>query len=353
MTDKTVAPAESTTKAVMTDPAEGRVDVDGLPDGEGSGHIEQDATRASIYARHSAKRRTELPGLSTLETPTNTESAEVPIIDASVESEEIEVTINGRTRKVLASKVEDAGGVDAYQKKVAGSELLQQAAAERARLREEQAALDRTKQEVIFERNQLEVERKVAPKAAPAVDDEALKAMAREYHEAMIDGDMDKADDLLIRMQGARPATPIDPDAIVERAVVRAKEVSAEEERQRRAVITERERLEAVAQFEKDHADLANDPTLRAIVNSKSAEIYRENPDKGPAAIIKEATDHALDFVKRLKGPAVPANPRLEAKRQQTVIRGGSARAASMPAPKPQTKSSYVAQLRERRGLPP
>lgn len=353
-------PVETGSEVKMTDPNEGKVDLEG-GGGEGAASvIAVDETRAAIYAKHAAKQRSRVPhALSTAAAPVGDEPPANPAPDPGpgddpAREEQVEVTINGKKRMVPASRVEEAGGIDAYQKKVAGSELLQEAAAERARLREEQEALERTRQAVIFERNQLEVERKAAPAPAakPAIDDEALKAMAREYHEAMIDGDMDKADDLLIRMQGARPATPIDPDAIAEKAVLRAREELTAEERAKKLARWKTERLEAVGEFETNDADIAGDAELRRLVDVKTVEIYQKDPEKGPKAIISEAVQEVRDLVKRLKGPDNPAsNPRLDAKRSHTVVRGGSVRAAAKPAPKPQSKSQYVQDLRARRGL--
>lgn len=338
-----------TTKVEMVDEAKGLVDLDkdkeeGEADGE-HGDAEaiapEDEARNAIYAKHSELRKEEL-GI-TEEPEVKEEEKPEPEAD-----EEITVTINGRTRKVLASKVEEAGGVDAYQKKVAGSELLEQAALERKRLADQQAELNRRTREV--EQREQEIARAAKEKPTELPDTGALKTLAREYHEAMLDGDLDKADDLLIKMQAAQKATPVDPDAIATIAVKRAKEELTAEQREKQAADFESARAKAQQEFEENHEAIAADPELFEIVNAKTIEVRREHPDWGPKAIIDESVERVNRLVTRLKTPS-SSEEKLTAKRGLTQVRGGSARSIPRPTPKPQTGSQYVEQLRKARGL--
>lgn len=336
-----------TTKPVMDD-GSNVVDLDKEtpePSDEVQGDLPpQDEGRAAIYAKHAAKMQEQMPELAAETVAEDKEPEPIP-------DEDVTVKVNGKEKKVSKSKVEAAGGIDAYQKNAAASELLNQASAEARRLREREEQLQRREQELQFREHAQEAERDAAQKTTPAAppDTDARKALAREYHEAMIDGDMDKADELLIRMQTAPTATVVDPEKIAERAVQRAREELTAAERKKQAEKFESERIEAVTEFETKHADLAGDPELRAMVNGKTVEIYREHPEMGPKAIVNDAIKSVRSLVTRIKDPG--ADDKLNAKRQLSTVRGGSARAIPRPAPPPQTNSSYVQELRKQRGL--
>ena len=346
------------TKVDMVDKDQGLVDLD--KDVEGGKDVPLDEKRAAIFAKHAAKRREQIPGLTAPgeePTPADTVEAAAGADKASGEQADpdqegqITVKVNGKEKQVPKSKVEAAGGVDAYQKNAAASETLNAAVAERRRLQSVAEELGRREQELKFRETQQEVEKAVKP-AAPA-NEEGLKSLARQYHEAMIDGDMDLADELLIKLAGARAATPVvDGDAIAKKAVAEAKKELTADERKKEAARLEQERLEAVAMFETEHADLATDPDLRGIVDVQTIKIHRDHPEYGPKTIIEKSIEYARNLVARMKGPETPSNPRLDAKRQQTTVRGSSsARALNRPAPPPPSKSDYVKNLRKARGL--
>ena len=345
--------AESGNTTEMDDPSNrmvsGREDggeQQGAGEGEAQERIEEDGARQSIYDKHAAKRREQL-GLE--EAPDGGSASNTG--NEQPADEEITVKVNGRERQVPKSKVDAAGGIDAYQKNAAASELLNQAAAETRRLREIEQNLLKWEQEITLrEKGALTANSGQGADNAPPKDTGALRALTREYHEAIVDGDMDRADELLVKMQAAPSATAINPDEIVARAVQKAREELAEEENRKAAERMESERLEAVANFEDKHKDLATDPELRRLVNAKTAEIYQESPGMGPKAIIDEAIKHVRSLVTRIK-TLTSKEERLDAKRSQTTVHGGSARVAARPAPKPQTRSQYVQELRKSRGL--
>ena len=93
-------------------------------------HLNDDApalddARAAIYAKHQEKRKEELGALQV--SP----------------DDEITVKVNGKERQVPRSKIDAAGGIEAYQKNAAASELLNQASAEARRVKEEAEQLER------------------------------------------------------------------------------------------------------------------------------------------------------------------------------------------------------------------
>lgn len=299
-----------------------------------------DEARNAIYAKHSAKRVEELG----LDTGDGAAPAAKP-----AEDDDVTVKVNGRERKVPREKVEAAGGIDAYQKNAAASELLNQASIDAKRVREAEAALVEREQALL--RREAEQKEAAAKAVVAPPETGARKELARRYHEAMVDGDMDLADDLLVQMQSTAPsATSIDADAIAAKAVQKARDELTAEARKKREEAFEADRAAAVKLFETNHSDLANDKELRRLVNEKTAEIYQNDPSLSPKTIIETAIKDVRALVTRIKTPS-SREEKIDAKRSQTSVRGGSARAAVTPAKPPQTKSQYVQNLRASRGL--
>jgi hypothetical protein len=176
-----------------------------------------------------------------------------------------------------------------------------------------------------------------------------MKELARKYHEAMMDGDLDSADELLVQIQAARGATP-DADEIARKAAATVKQEVALERQQERAQTLEKERVEAVREFEENFSDVADDPELRNMADRKTLEIMQTHPDWTPKAIIKEAATQVRSWAAG-KGLSQGGGDKIAAKRQQTSIRSGSARAVPRTAPTPPTRSQYVESLRKTRGL--
>lgn len=335
----------------MADPNAGLVDLDkgqGLDgaqpgeggdggDGNGEGAAIDDA-RARIYAKHAERRQEQLAQNPAEEDP----------------NEEITVKVNGRERQVPRSKVDAAGGIEAYQKNAAASEMLNQASAEARRVREQAEALAIRERDIAEREERLKqaaAAKPTSPTELPA-DAGALKSMARQYHEAMLDGDIDKADELLLQINAAQGsnATAVNPEEIANRAVQRAREELTADERRKVAEKFEADRQAAVAAFSVKHKDLASNPDAFGLVDAKTLEVHREHPDWSAAAIIDEAASRVRSLIKSVATPST-TSAKLEAKRNMTQIRGGSARTVPTPGPVPQTKSSYVADLRRQRGL--
>lgn len=333
---KAAPEATETNTAEMIDPNAGMVDLDRegrngeLPAEDGA----IDEARAAIYAKHSEQRREELA------------------IQAETPDDEVTVKVNGKERKVARAKIDAAGGVDAYQKNAAASEILNQATAQARQVKEQAEANERRRQELDAREQQL---LRAPPQAEPTTrlpaDAGALKTLARKYHDAMLDGDIDQADELLLQINAAQTATAVNSDEIANRAVRRAREELTAEERHKQAQKFEAERLEAVAEFPKKHKDLASNPDAHGLVDAKTNEIHREHPDWGPKAIIEEAANRVRAMIRSVATPTSTAD-KLDAKRNSTQLRAGSARSVNRPAPRPQTNSEYVANIRAARGLP-
>ena len=294
-----------------------------------------DDARAAIYAKHQERRKEELGAQQ--ESP----------------DDEITVKVNGKERQVPRSKIEAAGGIEAYQKNAAASELLNQASAEARRVKEEAEQLERRRRELDEREQRLSqaaAAKPTAPTELPAANADAQKSLVRQYHDAMLDGDIDKAGELLIQINAASATTAVNPDDIANRAVQRAKEELTAEQRRKKAEEFEANRLAAVDEFKTKHKDLASNPDAFGLVDSKTLEVHREHPDWDAKAIIDEAANRVRKLIQSVATPST-TDEKLEAKRNRTQVNGGSARVVNRPAPKPQTNSDYVADLRRQRGL--
>lgn len=297
-----------------------------------------DDARAAIYQKHADMRKAEVG-----QEPTPAEGEEL--------EELVTVKVNGREKVVPKAKIEAAGGIEAYQKNAAASEMLNHASAEARKVREQAEALA-IRERDIAEREERLKQQTQTETTAPRLpaDAGALKSLARQYHDAMLDGDIDRADELLIQINAAQTATAINPDEIAQRAVQKARDELTAEQRKKDAEKFERDRQSEVSAFNKKHSDLASNSAAFAMVDAETTKVYREHPDWTPAAIIDEAAERVRGFIKSVSTPS-SSSEKLDAKRGRTQISGGSARSATPPAPAPQTNSGYVAELRKARGL--
>ena len=305
--------------------------------------MNEDDPRAAIYAKYDQKRAEEL-GAPPVAVEVKPAEEKAPVKD-----DEVTVKVNGKERKVSKAKVDEAGGIKAYQKTAAADEMLRQASEELRKARELESELTGRLAAITQQEEQIKT-RAQQPASAVLPDEGALKDMARKYHEAIMDGDMDTADLLLVKIQTARNPATADEDAIVRKAAAAARADMVREQQEAKQRSFEKERVEVVQQFDELYPDIAEDPELRRMADAKTIDIFNEHPDWGPKKIIETATAQVRDWLSgRSVAPA--SSDKLEAKRAQTTIRSGSAKAISRPAPKPQTHSQYVESLRKARGL--
>jgi hypothetical protein len=302
--------------------------------------------RAAIYAKAKEKRKAEVEGV-----PIGSEAApEEQVSEPQDQPDEVTVKINGKERKVPREKVEEAGGVQAYQKQAAAAEELRLAKDERRRLQDMEQQLVQKAQQLQAYEQQISQRAVQQPASPPPAQAGELKQMATQYHEAVLNGDIETASELLIKLQGAQKQATPDADAIARKAAQEARAAMQQERQQERQQAFERERLEAVAKFEEEFSDIAEDPELRDFADMKTTKILKEHPEWSPAKIIGEAARQVREALgKPVKSDSTTS--KLDAKRSMTTVRGGSARATPKPAPKAPTRSQYVENLRKARGL--
>ena len=89
--------------------------------------------RAAIYAKHKERRNQEQEGTPVGVDASPKEDVE-PVAPAPAADEMVTVKVNGKEKKVSRAKVDEAGGLDVYQKRLAAEENMRMAAEERRRV---------------------------------------------------------------------------------------------------------------------------------------------------------------------------------------------------------------------------
>ena len=301
--------------------------------------IDLNGPLAAIYAKRDLQLKAQAG-----EIPTKIE--DVKLETTALADPEITVVVNGKEKLVAQSRINAAGGVAAYQKSAAASEMLNQASADSRRLREQEVQLQERERLLIVREQQMNQPEKVA---GPSSQD-ALRQIAKEYHEAILDGEMEKAGELLIQLQ-ATPRAMVEGKNEVAAEAVRVARAEMERDRSDAAdKLFEANRQDAVLDFQERFPDVADDPKLRAMADSETVTIQQAHPTWTPKEIINEAAQSVRKWI--TERTAIPsAERKLDAKRGLGNIRGGSAVAVTRQAPPPQTKSNYVENLRKQRGL--
>ena len=295
--------------------------------------------RAAIYAKRDAKLKAEAEG----EAEAAPQRAAAPV---ETKTDEVTVVINGKEKLVSQARIDAAGGIAAYQKTAAASELLNQASAEARRVREQEAQIIERERQLALREQEIQNQSFRTP--APSNTD-ALN-VAKEYHEAILDGDMDKASRLLLQIQAAQSVATVDKNEVANEAVRRARQELEQERRQQERQQFENERMEANFDFEERFPDVADDPKLRALANQETIALQQAHPTWTPKEIIIAAAQSVQKWATE-RTAISSVDQKLAAKRGTSNIRGGSVVAAQRQAPAPQTKSNYVEQLRTARGL--
>lgn len=306
--------------------------------------INPDDPRAAIYAKRDEQLKaqagdTAIAGDQEAKSEKTAKSTETP------SGNEISVVVNGKEKLVAKSRIDAAGGVAAYQKLAAASELLNQTTADARRLREQELHFQERERQLLLREQQYQ-----SAKTAEPSSPDALKQVASEYHEAILDGNIDRANELLVQIQATRNATVGNKEEVAREAVRLARSELERDGIEAARSRFEAERQEAILDFQDRFPDVADDPRLRAMADSETIALLEAHPNWSPKVIITEAAQSVRKWITE-RTAISSSDQKLATKRGQDSIRGGSAVAALRPAAPPQTKSNYVETLRKQRGL--
>lgn len=328
--------------------------------------------REMIYKKHDEQHRP-VTEVETPETGLDEEQVpKVPVAEPELNTEleaeaqkkkpgpkpQVEVRVNGNTRKVDKAKVDEAGGVEAYQMMVAGQEKLRLISQREKAVKEKEAALEE-------QRKELEKSTLAAPAEEPAqtqnpdlaapVEDQQSK-LRRKAKEALLDGDVEEADrldaqadDLLITKASTNAIQHMEQTQAQREETQRIADAKLAAEQRRLAIDA------GTADFAIEYPELMRDPHLMRVADSHTDAIVQEHPEWNPSQVMLEAGKRVTDWVKSQGASNAPSSLEQKAQEKRSMVspQAGSQRSPRKPEPQPQTASSYVQGLQKRRGQIP
>lgn len=308
-------------------------------DTESKDGVEQHDTsdpRVAIAEKHAQKQRSEM-GIEEL-TPVEMANPDMVL-----------VKVNGKERQVPRQKVEESGGLDVYQKRLAAEERLQEASLQKKQLDQQQSELQRKVSEfqnwqqqqiarLAQERTALAQSR--TPPAGSQSDEEA-KSLAKRHIQALIDGEDDLAADLLLKLQERNRPQQVDVSEIERRAVAK---VQAMQQKQ----AWDSEHAMALGEFKEQYSDVMSNPKLVEVADQYTIHL-QQTTNLTPRAILKQAGDYARQFRDEIAGVRMD-NSRSDAKKAMSVARAATGRNPTPTPNKPQSSSGYIESLKAARG---
>lgn len=319
--------------------------------------------RQEIYEKYDKSKSAEKPEKE--EKEEKPEKPEKPSLEEEKPQETpkmVMVKINGRERPVEQSKVDNAGGIAAYQKLYAAEEKLREAA-ETRRILEEQAGKLREQENRLKQREAALSQDAQKPTDPPEkLDGDQKKALAdkaKAYREAVYDGEDEKADSIMMELLDLSRGNANSQEylyEIEEKAASRALRAVQEQEQKRQRAQFENNRVLALNRFESEFQDIATDARLRGIADSYSADLYRENPSWSPEKNILTAAQMTREWLSEIQGDKGEDNSTREQKvaekRSLSTPSSASGRKAQQKTgPKTQTNAEYIQELKRQRGL--
>lgn len=240
----------------------------------------------------------------------------------------VKLKVNGQEREMTMEQV-----IAIAQKSEAADLRLQEAS--------------RRMQEAELREAQLREFEAKAAKGQPSAQDvgkkmgsDELKQKAREYHEALLDGNDDRADELLIEIQNqGRQMPTLDESKLADNIYRTIEQRNAAEKRQA-------ELRDAQQFFSTEFADIAKDKILYDVADKFTIEIMQENPNLSPKEVVTEAGKRTRDWY------GMKSNDTRVQRKQKASggMSGNSARRAGNPAPKPKSRSDVLNDIRAARG---
>jgi len=234
-----------------------------------------------------------------------------------------------------------------YQKNSTADKRLQEAAERQRELAEYEAKLNNYRTHLESSRPSQDAEKQASPSSDANTD-----ALYEQYHDALFQGEEAKASSLLKQIRNADKPTPqIDVQSIINRT----KAEMREEEKTAREQGYELRRQQAVELFKDEYSDIAEDTSLLAVADRRSAELYQEDPTRDPWEIMQEsgkyARDWLMNYVDELGGKA-KEEKRQERKQNMDEVTPKNVRARIGEDTTEPTYSDVIAEMRKERGQP-
>jgi len=234
-----------------------------------------------------------------------------------------------------------------YQKNSSADKRLQEASSRQKELEDYERKLSAY-------RAQLEAQAKTQPSKpdadeSPSVTDANTDALYGQYHDALFQGDETTASKLLKKIRGAeKPSQDIDIAGIIDRT----KAEMRQEEKKARQEQYEKKRVDAVQMFHTEYSDIAGDPSLLAVADAHSAELYNKEPTRDPWEIMQECGEYAREwlmiYVDELSGSK--DIERKERKQGLDEVNPRNVRASIGEDEAQQSYSDIIAEMRADRG---
>lgn len=277
--------------------------------------------------------------------------------------ERVTVKVNGREFDVPRKDVEEAGGVEAYQKRRAAAIALNEASAIRRKAQAELEAAERTRREIEARAAQGAPATREPPPggsqqppATGAAGGTGVEADANEIVKALYSGDPKRAAAAVTRVLTAAKSGPsLTPEQVAEQALALLKKQGAAvpgEERKPAppAEFDEGERAAANAMMARDYADVMGDATARDAAYKRFMQLHSDPNNAGRTLI--ELSREAGEYARKTVKP----NPRQATHERKRELPPQSAAAGKSPAAVDQPLlprgSGYVQELRKRSGRP-
>ena len=235
-----------------------------------------------------------------------------------------------------------------YQKNSSADKRLQDAADRQRELEDYERKLNAYRDSLETQASQPSTD--VGESVSPSTTDATTDVLYGQYHDALFNGDEAKANDLLRQIRSAeRPAEQsIDVKSIIERT----KAEMRDEEKAARERGYEARRQEAVKLFHDEFPEVVSDPSLLAVADRRSAELYQEDPTRDPWDIMKECGDYAKDwlfkYVEELGGKS--GESRQQRKQNMDDVAPVNARAHIGEDASEPSYSDIISEMRKERG---
>ena len=304
--------------------------------------IQQDVEQEEVLSAH----QSELERIAaTVDRNEEGESGQAPVSSAPLREQDGEwyatAKVNGEEVQVPYSDV-----MAQYQKNSAADKRLQEAAERQRELEAYEEQLNQYRAQLEAQTHQPSSDAEPSPSTDATTD-----ALYSAYHDALFAGEEAKASQLLKQIRAAdQPQNPeIDINGIIERT----KTEMREEERKAHADAYEERRVDAVKKFHEEFPEIASDPSLLAVADAKSAEIYRDDPTRDPWEIMRDSAEHARSWlfqhVEDLGGKA-DKSKREERKQAMDEVTSRNVKASLGEDEEEVTYSDIISEMRAERG---